>query len=201
MKTSTLVSFALFGAALAVTVPEGSAKRQGDRGSYTVTGLGARKQAVKSAGGNSLDLAIAMLETDTMTTTYTYGSSSPQPSSVFCPGPSKVYIINFLAGDGKTSDAANFGIFKQNWGMLRECSPQFKGQSAGDWNNGAVLNSNLQQDVTARHDCENFYGRDKWFAGHRNGASGLSNPNTADINSRHPPVQFTNINTSYGAFC
>ncbi|KAK1763272.1 hypothetical protein QBC33DRAFT_248557 [Phialemonium atrogriseum] len=158
MRTSTLLSFAFFGAAIAAPLEEGLAKRQGDRGSYTVSGLGARKQAVQSAGGNTLDLAIAMLETDTMTTTYTYG-------------------------DGKTSDSANFGIFKQNWGMLRECASQFKGQSTGDWNNGAVLNSNLQQDVSARHECENFYGRDKWFAGHRNGASGLSNPNTQDINN------------------
>lgn len=32
-------------------------------GSYTVSGLGSRKQAVLNAGGNTLDLAIAMLET------------------------------------------------------------------------------------------------------------------------------------------
>ena len=32
-------------------------------GSYTVSGLGNRKKAVTSAGGSTLDLAIAMLET------------------------------------------------------------------------------------------------------------------------------------------
>jgi hypothetical protein len=37
--------------------------RDGDRGHYTVSGLGARKQAVLNAGGNTQDLAIAMLET------------------------------------------------------------------------------------------------------------------------------------------
>lgn len=44
-------------------------------------------------------------------------------------------------GDGKTYDAANFGMFKQNWGMLRECAYRygFKGQSQDDWNNGARL--------------------------------------------------------------
>lgn len=87
-----------------------------DRGSYTVSGLGSRKQQVLNAGGNSLDLAIAMLETDNMNTNYVYG-------------------------DGKTQDAANFGIFKQNWGMLRECASRagFRGQSQANWNNGAKL--------------------------------------------------------------
>jgi hypothetical protein len=44
-----------------------------DSGSYTVSGLGARKQAVISAGGNVFDIAIAMLETENMKTDYTYG--------------------------------------------------------------------------------------------------------------------------------
>jgi hypothetical protein len=89
-------------------------EKRASSGSYTVSGLGARKQAVTAAGGTTLDMAIAMLETDTMTTTYTYG-------------------------DGKSGDSANFGIMKQNWGMLRVCSSQFQGQSASDYNNGAIL--------------------------------------------------------------
>ncbi|KAH6649058.1 hypothetical protein BKA67DRAFT_523023 [Truncatella angustata] len=127
-------------------------------GSYTVSGLGSRKQAITAAGGTTLDIAIAMLETDTMTANYTYG-------------------------DGKTYDSANFGIMKQNWGMLRECSSQFKGDSVDNYNDGAVLNSNLGQDVTACHECQNYYGVDKWFRGHRNGASGLMNSDTTDINN------------------
>jgi hypothetical protein len=43
--------------------------------------------------------------------------------------------------------------------------------------------SNIPNDITARQQCESYYGQDKWFAGHRNGAAGLTNPNTADINS------------------
>lgn len=87
-----------------------------DRGQYEVAGLGARKQAVLAAGGSTLDLAIAMLETENMGTDYAYG-------------------------DNKVGDAANFGIFKQNWSMLRVCATRagFVGQSADDWNNGAVL--------------------------------------------------------------
>ncbi|KAG8696886.1 hypothetical protein FRC09_008206 [Ceratobasidium sp. 395] len=42
-------------------------------GSYTVSGLGNRKKAITSAGGNDLDLAIAMMETENMQATYTYG--------------------------------------------------------------------------------------------------------------------------------
>lgn len=37
--------------------------RADDRGTETVSGLGVRKQAVVDAGGNTRDLAIAMLET------------------------------------------------------------------------------------------------------------------------------------------
>lgn len=46
-----------------------------------------------------------------------------------------------LLGDGKTGDAANFGLFKVNWGMLRVCASRagFVGQSESQWNNGAKL--------------------------------------------------------------
>ncbi|KAL2786748.1 hypothetical protein BJX66DRAFT_346642 [Aspergillus keveii] len=143
----------------ALAAPHDEMTKRADRGSYTVSGLGSRKQAILNAGGNTLDLAIAMLETETMTTDYVYG-------------------------DAKTYDAANFGLFKQNWGMLRVCATRygFAGQSQDEWNNGAILNSNVYADVASRWDCQGYYGVDLWFAGHRNGASGLSNPNTDDIN-------------------
>jgi hypothetical protein len=127
-------------------------------GSYAVSGLGSRKQQVRNAGANSLDLAVAMLETENMQANYTYG-------------------------DGKSSDAANFGIFKQNWLMLRSACSQFSGQSASQYNNGAALNSNLSQDISCLHQSQSHYGTNTWFAGHRNGSSGLSNPNTTDINN------------------
>lgn len=44
--------------------------------------------------------------------------------------------------------------------------------------------SNVYADVASRWDCQNHYGYDKWFAGHRNGASGLANPYTQDIQSK-----------------
>ncbi|KAH7141108.1 hypothetical protein EDB81DRAFT_948785 [Dactylonectria macrodidyma] len=137
------------------------------RGSYTVSGLGTRKKAILNAGGNTLDLAIAMLETENMGTDYTYG-------------------------DGKTLDSANFGVFKQNWGMMRVCGSRagFAGKSQSAWNDGAKLNSDLYADVATRWDCQEYYGYDVWFAGHRNGASGLTNPYTDDIKTYKTAVEW-----------
>ncbi|KAG1437004.1 hypothetical protein G6F56_013309 [Rhizopus delemar] len=65
--------------------------------------------------------------------------------------------------------------------MLRTSASQFKGQSTGQVKNGEILNKDLKADIKARQDSQNFYGADKWFAGHRNGQSGLSQPHTQDI--------------------
>ncbi|KAL5344196.1 hypothetical protein ACLOAV_010844 [Pseudogymnoascus australis] len=121
------------------------------RGNYIVSGLGARKQEVTGAGADTLALAVAMLETDNMSTTYAYG-------------------------DNKQDDASNFGIFKQNWGMLRECCTQFQGLTEADWNNGAVLNTDLNADVACLNECRSYYGVDKWLGGHRDGSTGLADP-------------------------
>jgi hypothetical protein len=117
-------ALALAAAATAVAIPSTTINenpsavhavaKRASSGSYPVSGLGARKKAVTAAGGTTLDMAIAMLETDTMTTGYTYG-------------------------DGKTGDSTNFGIMKQNWGMLRGGASQFKGQTEAQVSNGAVL--------------------------------------------------------------
>ncbi|KAL2821841.1 hypothetical protein BDW59DRAFT_164023 [Aspergillus cavernicola] len=132
--------------------------RADDRGNETVANLGARKQEVVAAGGNTRDLAIAMLETKTMTTDYTYG-------------------------DGKTGDSTNFGVFKQNWYILRNSASEFLGQTVADVDNGAILNSDLGKDIQARHEGEEHYGYETWFSGHRNGQSGIENPGTDDINA------------------
>lgn len=41
-------------------------------------------------------------------------------------------------------------------------------------------------DVASRWDCQEYYGYDKWFGGHRDGATGLANPYTQDITSEFP---------------
>ncbi|KAG6364618.1 hypothetical protein INS49_006221 [Diaporthe citri] len=137
MKFSfSLVALALGGTALALPTAELEARQ--NSGSYTIAGLGARKKQITAAGANTFDLAIAMLESEHMTADYAYG-------------------------DNKQQDSANFGIFKQNWGLLRECCPRFKGQPQSNWNNGAVLNSNLNADVQCltEPECQNYYGLDR----------------------------------------
>ena len=65
--------------------------------------------------------------------------------------------------------------------MIRNTASQFRGQSASDYNNGAALNRDLCLDVRIRRGAEQYYGYDRWVAGHRNGETGLNNPNTPDI--------------------
>ena len=139
-------------AASALTCPSGMSC-----GSYSISGLGARKQQVLQAGASVLDLAVAMLETDTME-----ASSYPY-------------------GDSKTGDSANFGIFKQNWYMLRTSCGQFEGQTASEYNDGAVLNSNLSEDVSCINQSQSHDGISQWFAGQRGGQSGLSDPGQSVI--------------------
>jgi hypothetical protein len=118
-------------------------------GSEEVHGLHGHKQAILEAGGNVLDLAVAMLETRRMKANYPYG-------------------------DGKTGDAANFGIFKQNWLMIRSSVSQYAGLGADDYRTGSVLNHDLRWDIHVLHASQGHYGLDRlWFAGHRGGQSGL----------------------------
>jgi hypothetical protein len=62
MKVSQLLltSLCILGA---LAAPSDPINKRADRGSETVRGLGQRKRAVLNAGGNTIDLAIAMLET------------------------------------------------------------------------------------------------------------------------------------------
>jgi hypothetical protein len=50
-----------------------------------------------------------------------------------------VVLISVLIGDGKTGDGTNFGVFKQNWYMLRNSASEFRGQAADQVSNGAIL--------------------------------------------------------------
>lgn len=160
LLVAVLTAVALLALAAGCAVPgdpmTAGASAPGDRGSYAVPGLGARKQAVLAAGGTSLDLAVAMLETETMTATYP-------------------------VGDGKTGDAANFGIFKQNWLMIRGSAAGFDGLRAADYRRGEVLNGDLPRDLEALHVAQRHWPLDLWFAGHRRGESGLARPDTADV--------------------
>ncbi|KAG6853495.1 hypothetical protein C0991_003769 [Blastosporella zonata] len=106
-----------------------SSRTLGSTGSYTVSGLGARKQQLINCGANYLDMAIAMLD--------------------------------------------------------------------NDWNTGAELNSNLCLDISLRHESMNHYGEGIWFAGQRDGASGLTNPNTQDIQNYKDAVYWIRDQLEY----
>ncbi|HEX7815716.1 hypothetical protein [Dyella sp.] len=128
-------------------------------GNETIPGLGERKRALTCAGGGILDMAIAMMETTTML---------PSPRG---------YLLGDVDGLGvaKRGDAANFGIFKQNWKMIREAWPPFQSLGAADWMRGCALNGSLSLDVHILHASMRFYGP-RWFHGHRQGESGLVAP-------------------------
>jgi hypothetical protein len=144
--------------------PKHEEARLADRGSELKKGLGARKQVILGAGGSILDLAIAMLETDAMTANYKYG-------------------------DGKTEDAANFGIFRQNWLMIRSSWPAFASLTATDFHRGAALNNNLDLDIRILHASQNNYGMNRlWFPGHRMGGTGLRNPHVVNFNEYRSAV-------------
>jgi hypothetical protein len=82
MQLFNFLTLGLAAVAAAVPVSEEATAAltpRADRGSYTVSGLGSRKQAILNAGGNTLDLAIAMLETENMSTNYAYGTCLKSP--------------------------------------------------------------------------------------------------------------------------
>lgn len=134
-------------------------------GCYTVSGLGANKQAYRNAGADRRFLASAMMETERLDTNYAYG-------------------------DNKTGDAFNAGATKQNWGMMRQCHPEWRGYGANDYAVSGAMNSSRSLDVQVYNECRNYYGN-QWFAGHRNGSSGLANPNTQDINNFRAGYEWT----------
>ena len=151
-----LVAACLTGLLAAVSIPLLVGDEPTDRGSYPVPGLGQRKQELLAAGADSLDLAMAMLETETMTAQYPYG-------------------------DGKRGDAANFGVFKQNWFMIRQSWPAFRDAAAEDYARGAALNEELRLDVAVLHAAQQRWPMEIWFGGHRNGQTGLRQPESPDV--------------------
>lgn len=82
MKPQTFL-LSLIGVTASVSAAPLSLKtRAEDRGSYEVSGLGSRKQEILNAGGSTLDIAIAMLESDTMQADYAYGQSTSTRSNI-----------------------------------------------------------------------------------------------------------------------
>jgi hypothetical protein len=85
MKTNALFFGGLLSAASVGAAPFAVKPRADDRGSYEVSGLGSRKQEILSAGGSTLDIAIAMLESDTMQADYAYGMQRSKANALVHP--------------------------------------------------------------------------------------------------------------------
>jgi hypothetical protein len=135
-------------------------------GCYTVSGLSANKVALRNAGASQYMLASAMMETELMNTSYPYG-------------------------DNKTGDSFNAGVAKQNWYMMRQCHSAWSNLGSGDYATSAAMNSSRSLDVQVYSECRSHFG-DSWWAGHRNGASGINNPNTQDIRNFRAATDWTN---------
>lgn len=144
-----------------------------------IRGFAERKQLIRDAGGDRRFLASAMMETATLSSEYPFGDVFPGADN------------QVGTGDDvpKTGGAANFGITKMNWTMIRQCHPPYAGLGDGDFLRGAELNTNLALDVQVYNECRAFFG-DRWFGGHRNGTAGLNNPNTADIRAFQGAVEW-----------
>ncbi len=122
---------------------------------YHVEGIGANKKALTAAGGTRYDMAAAMMETEDLSANYIYG-------------------------DGKTGDATNFGVCKQNWGMIRQAHPAWRNLGPADYHAADQMNTDRALDMLVLHESREYFGS-LWWAGHRNGSTGLANPNTEDI--------------------
>jgi hypothetical protein len=145
-------------------------------GCYRFSGLGNAKKALLDAGASQYMIASAMMETENMGT-------------------------NYPLGDNKTGDSFNAGTCKQNWGMIRMCHPAWNGMTASQYSTSTAMNSDRRLDVTVYDECRAMYG-DRWWAGHRNGSSGLNNPNTQDIRNFKAAMDWTYDKLSSGNhFC
>lgn len=134
------------------------------------------KTAIRSSGGGTTHLAIAMLEDKRLEATYPFGDKLPD-------------------GTPKTGDAANFGVYKMNWYMIKQCpsarpligSPAIASawQVAGKRiNSDPGLATKLLSEAmvlwsTAAPNPSAPTGGNFW-AGHRWGESGLKNLPTTD---------------------
>ena len=64
-------------------------------------------------------------------------------------------------------DSANFGLFKNNWYMLRKYCSRFAGQTEAQWNNGAALNNNAKGAIQCQQEMIAKLGRTQFYIGQR----------------------------------
>ena len=136
------------------------------------TATPATKDAIRRAGGDTLCLAIAMLENKRLLADYPFGDTYPKSKTP------------------KQGDAANFGIFKMNWYMIQQCRsirPIVANPSLPSaWKTaGARINADNELATTILLEATITWSMDppnpaapvpnNFWAGHRWGESGLRN--------------------------
>jgi hypothetical protein len=142
----------------------------------------ATKSAIFASGGETLELAIAMLENEDLLADYPFG-------------------------DCKTGDAANFGIYKMNWYMIKRCPsamPLIGSNPASSVSTGVgkAINSDAMLATKILLEAMKRWPTDapdptkpvsnNFWAGHRWGQSGLDNwpdTNWGDIQRYYLSVQ------------
>ena len=142
---------ALFVSTSAVPTPEILTRQNGYACQPSQNAAG-RKATLLSLGASVTDLAISIQETSCgFSADYPYGDDYPGPDG---------------GDDGtpKTGDAANFGLFKNNWKQIRTYCTQFMNQTSAQWNNGAALNMDDQAAITCQHQQMNALGNGFWAA-------------------------------------
>jgi streptogramin lyase len=92
----------------------------------------------------------------------------------------KMDPLSYPVGDGKTGDSFAVGTTKQNWLMLRQCHPAWQTLRPEDYQIASTINQDRRLEVEVFDECRAYFG-ELWWAGHRNGQSGLDNPNTQDV--------------------
>ena len=123
------------------------------------TATPATKYAIQTNLGGTLQLAIAMVETFNLLSTYDFG-------------------------DNKQDDAANFGIYKMNWGMIQKC-PSAMAIGADAAEVGPKINADpalatkilleAMQIWSINPPEPNHPVANNFWAGHRQGSTGLNN--------------------------
>lgn len=132
-----------------------------------IDGLAERKaQILATAGASRYFLASAMMETANLRADYTLG-------------------------DGKTGDAFNAGLAKQNWGMIRRCHTEWNSQTAAQFSTSAALNMDLALDVRVYNECRAQFGTG-WWSGHRNGVNNVGT-DTPDIQRFKAAMDWTDL--------
>ncbi|KAL9024188.1 MAG: hypothetical protein Q9196_006698 [Gyalolechia fulgens] len=101
------------------------------------------------------------------------------------------FTAAFAAGNNKVNDAAELGVYRNNWHMLRTYCDQFQGAAPGDW---FTLGQQVHNDVGVATKCQrqlwDKLGAAQFFSLQR---GGLGNPGAG--------AEYGEYVQKYDAFC